>query len=414
MWAASMDRSVSGRREELPSGAKARACGLAQMYGLKPVPFIRSSLFVAFFAALCIAQSRAGTQQPVTINAGEGATQAAKTGRDVSLDDYRKHLMALTTIVEACAKARDTKTCDPMLVGPDDRVPLAAPAGATPERRLIRYGWLRVLLSDAEETDEPPPAPLTGPQAVPSETSVRPPKPTTSQLLKDAEVRLAHDLAQTDAAAETLPAHGRERGELGKVLSGRDFRNMGSESQRDTALERLGNWINRMFDAIARASSRSAWLGPLLLWSLVGAVCIGLVWGLMQLERRWRIRLIPEDGSLGAGAASARDWQLWLEDARRAAAEGKWREAVHFVYWASISRLESRRLWPADRARTPREYLSLLADEDPRRPGLTTLTRSFERIWYGGRAAGESDYQAAEQVASGLIAGTSSTGGAAQ
>jgi hypothetical protein len=68
------------------------------------------------------------------------------------------------------------------------------------------------------------------------------------------------------------------------------------------------------------------------------------------------------------GAASAREWQLWLEDARKAAAAGQWREAIHFVYWAAISRLESRRLWPADRARTPREYLALVAPEDPRRP----------------------------------------------
>ena len=69
------------------------------------------------------------------------------------------------------------------------------------------------------------------------------------------------------------------------------------------------------------------------------------------------------------------------------AAKGQWREAIHFLYWASIARLESRRLWPADRARTPREYLALLAGTDPRKTNLTALTRSFERTWYGGRAA---------------------------
>jgi hypothetical protein len=96
---------------------------------------------------------------------------------------------------------------------------------------------------------------------------------------------------------------------------------------------------------------------------------------------------------------------LWLEDARRSAAAGLWREAVHFVYWAAISRLESRRLWPADRARTPREYLALVAPDDPRRPGLSVLTGSFERIWYGGRPADEADYIHAEELAAGLIEG---------
>jgi hypothetical protein len=139
-------------------------------------------------------------------------------------------------------------------------------------------------------------------------------------------------------------------------------------------------------------------------------VCVGLVWGLMQLERRWRIRLVPESDGPAAGAASARDWQLWLKDARNSAAAGEWREAVHFVYWAAISRLESKRLWPADRARTPREYLALVAAEDPRRAGLATLTGSFERTWYGGRSAAESDYLRAEELASGLIAGGKAVG----
>ena len=40
------------------------------------------------------------------------------------------------------------------------------------------------------------------------------------------------------------------------------------------------------------------------------------------------------------------------------------------------------------------------------KPGLAQLTGSFERIWYGGRAAGESDYRHAEELATALIAGT--------
>jgi hypothetical protein len=127
------------------------------------------------------------------------------------------------------------------------------------------------------------------------------------------------------------------------------------------------------------------------------------MWGLLQLERRWRIRLVPEEHGPAVGAASAIPWQRWLEDARNAATAGKWREAIHFLYWASISRLEAKRLWPADRARTPREYLALMSADDPRRPGLASLTGDFERVWYGGRAAGEGDYQRAEQITSALI-----------
>jgi hypothetical protein len=258
------------------------------------------------------------------------APASASHANDASLDDYRKHLQALTTLVEACAKARDLTTCDPMRVGPDDHVPLGV--SPTAERQTMQ-----------------------------------------------------------------------------QILAGRDFRNLEAPSARDSILEKFGNWLNNLLSSVAEFSSRSAWIARLLIGGLILAICVGLVLGLLQLERRWRIRLVPEDLGPAAGAASARDWQLWLEDARKAAAAGLWREAIHFVYWAAISRLESRRLWPADRARTPREYLALVAPEDPRKPSLATLTGSFERTWYGGRAAAESDYRRAEQLAAALISGNTAS-----
>jgi hypothetical protein len=114
------------------------------------------------------------------------------------------------------------------------------------------------------------------------------------------------------------------------------------------------------------------------------------------------VKLIP-DVEPSPDAPSAREWQLWLKDAQAMAAKGEWRDAIHFVYWASIARLESnvasRRPWPADRARTPREYLGLLPAADPRKPTLTALTRSFERTWYGGREAESADFNAALEQA---------------
>jgi hypothetical protein len=275
------------------------------------------------------------------------------------------------------------------------------------ERRLVRYGWVRVLLSKAQDKDAAPPK--TKPAvAEGSETweNVRPVPPTTTQLLKNAETRLADDLAQADADATTPADHTQERNVMKQVLAGREYRNLEEPTAKDSALEKVGNWLNGVLESALKASARAPWLGRALVWGFVVVVCLGLVWGLLQLERRWRIRLVPQDHAPAPGAASAIHWQLWLEDARRAAAAGLWREAIHFLYWAAISRLESKRLWPADRARTPREYLALVAPEDPRQPGLATLTGSFERVWYGGRPAGEGDYQRAESIVTALISGT--------
>jgi hypothetical protein len=356
------------------------------------------------FAASALAAVLAAAQARATSPVPAAPAPAASHWHEASLDEYRQHLLALTTLVDACAKARDTKTCDPTLGGPDDRVPLGQDANA--ERRLVRYGWLRVLLSKAQDKDEPAPKPVPGAKGSPAEESVLPPRRTTSELLQDAGTRLAHDLAQAGAAAAASPVHNQERDAMTQVLAGREFRNLEEPSARDSALEKFGNWLNLLFESVAQFGSRSAWIGRVIVWGFILAVCVGLAWGLMQLERRWRIRLVPESGGPAAGAASARDWQLWLEDARKAAAAGLWREAIHFLYWAAISRLESRRLWPADRARTPREYLALVAPEDPRRASLATLTGSFERVWYGGRTAGEGDYRKAEQLATALISGS--------
>jgi hypothetical protein len=368
---------------------------------------VRSFLVCAFasIALLVAAQARASSPIPVT------PAPAAGRWHDASLDEYRKHLLALTTLVGDCAKARDLKTCDPTLVGPDDRVPLGDSAHA--ERRLVRYGWLRVLLSKAEDKDADEPEA----KQAPPEESARPLQPTTTELLKNAEARLGQEISRIGAQTAAAPAHDHARDEMKQVLAGRDFRNLEEVSARDTVLEKVGNWLNKVFESAAKFTPRSAWVGRAIVWGFVLAVCVGLVWRLMQLERRWRIRLSPEKDGPAAGAASAREWQLWLEDARKAAAVGQWREAIHFVYWAAISRLESRRLWPADKARTPREYLALVSAEDPRKAGLATLTGSFERIWYGGRAAAESDYKKAEQLATRLISASAASavgGGAAQ
>ena len=361
---------------------------------------------------------------PARAQAPASAATAQPTGnwRDASLAEYRQHLVELNAVVEECAKARDTKTCDPALAGQDDRVPLSSATNA--ERRLVRYNWLRVLLERAQTKDEvkdknenrdKPAAkvqvnPVIGSEQTPDEELTRPPKPTTGQQLQAAEARLTQDMAQADAAAAGAPAaaadYSREREAMKQVLAGRDFRKLEAPTARDAFLEKLAVWLNGLLRSLGKLQTSAAWLGPVLVWGFILGVCVGLVWGLMQLERRWRIRLVPESDGPAAGAASARDWQLWLADARRAAAAGLWREAIHFVYWAAISRLESRRLWPADRARTPREYLALVAPEDPRRAGLATLTGSFERVWYGGRTAAETDYRKAEELAAGLISGS--------
>lgn len=345
----------------------------------------------------------AATQARGQSSVPAASAPVASRRHDVSIEEYRAHLQALTALVQACAKARDLTHCDPLLVGPDDRIPLASAANA--ERRLVRYGWLRVLFSKAEEPDEPAPAPERDSSKSLQPAGAQPAPPTTSQLLQLAAQRLARDIAQAGSEAAPEPAHTAERNTMRQVLDGPDFRNLEQPTVTNSMLEKVGKWLNHLFQSAAALRSRSPWVGRAIVMGFILVACAGLGWGLLQLERRWRVRLAPESLAPAPQSVSARNWQLWLDDARLAAAAGQWREAIHYVYWAAIARLEAKRLWPADRARTPREYLALVAADDPRSAGLAQLTRSFERTWYGGRPAGESDYKQAEQLAVALIAG---------
>jgi len=331
--------------------------------------------------------------------------------QDVSIAGYRAHLEKLTLVVESCADARDAKACDPARVGPDDRVLLGN--GVAAERRAVRYDWLRALLTQAQRKDS---AAATGhverDRDEEAGAGAAPPVLTTADLLNAALARLIADGQQAGSKTPAEPVNSRQRAAMEMVLAGREFRGLERMSPGQTVSEKVDNWLNSLFARAARLGARVPWLGGALVLGFILLVCAGLGWGLLQLERRWRTRLTAEVASPAAGAPSARDWQLWLDDARKAAQTGDWREAIHLIYWAAIARLESRRLWPADRARTPREYLDLLAGDDPRRTGLAALTKSFERTWYGGRTADEPTYRQAEELAAGLIGSAAGAAGA--
>jgi len=372
---------------------------------------VRSGLSRGCLAALLLAVGLGAEARAISPIPNPSAERSTGRWRNASIDDYRRHLGELGTLVQACARTRDLQDCDPLLVGPDDRIPFGR--GANQERRLVRYGWLRVLFSRAEEPDAAPEANETKKQGA-GPAIPQPAAPSTSRLLFDAEQRLTSDLQQAGAPTPMAPDHAGQRAAMAQILAGRDFRDLQQPSVKDSMLEKVNNWLNHLLENLTRWRARSAWVGLILVWGFILAICVGLIWALLQLERRWRVRLVPEQRSPAPAAPSARNWQLWLEDARRAAAAGLWRDAIHFVYWACISRLEARRLWPADRARTPREYLALVSAADARRAGLAALTSSFERTWYGGRAATESEYRHAESIATALIEGGSGTSVAAE
>jgi hypothetical protein len=322
--------------------------------------------------------------------------------RDVNLAEYRQHLEDLDSVVAECQAQLKLKkpapagnnACDPDRVGPNDRV--QSPGAAESEPREVRYDWLRTVLTLAGGKGSAAPPAVAGAPASARSKSADP-----NDLLNEAHQRLQMDERQAESPLETNPAYTDQRKSLDTILARREYQGVTKVSVKDRFLEWLGNLLDKILMKLAGMGARAPWAGRLLEGLLLGGICIALVWFFIRLERGARVRLIP-DVEPGPGAPSSREWQLWMKDAQAAAANGSWREAIHSVYWASIARMEAARSWPADRARTPREYLGLLSGNDPRKPNLTALTRNFERTWYGGRDAAVADFDTAMALAAQL------------
>ncbi len=330
-------------------------------------------------------------------------TQSDPGWHNVDLAHYRQHLEQLEGVISDCQAQRNLKrpvpssdnVCDPNLVGPDDRVSGAITGDSQP--REVRYDWLRAVLARAGDRTSPwQSQPL---KLIPGTKTAA---PTIDNQLSEAHARLRDDEGQAGAPVQSNPVYASEHQALASILSQRAYKGVNEVSPRERFIEWFFAQLDKFLASLVRFGMRSPWI----VWTLRGllllGIGVGLIWAFMRIDRGGRIKLIPDEMEPAPGAPSAREWQLWLQDAQTMAAKAEWRSAIHLLYWASISRLESRRMWPADRARTPREYLGLMPGNDPRAQTLITLTRSFERTWYGGREAGPSEFQSAMELASSL------------
>jgi Domain of unknown function (DUF4129) len=298
---------------------------------------------------------------------------AAGPLQQISLNQYTQKVDRLRTVTDACAQNPAPGTCDPSLVGPD--VVVSIPTG----KRAVNFAWLRDALRLAASAET-------------SKNKQNAEKEALSEL-SDARSRLAEMTQEPASPPATVFVPGNVsniRRKLDSILGSGDY----PQAKAPSLLERIWrDFLRWLLNSIVRAMPSGS--SPAAIYLLELAV-IAIPCGLLI---RWFIRRLQVqrlglsgDNVPHPSAPSAQGWQEWLEQGQALGREGRWREAIHHVYWAAISCLESRRLWPADRTRTPREYLALLSGNPETQADLSFLTRSFEHTWYGGRQASERDF----------------------
>ncbi len=199
-------------------------------------------------------------------------------------------------------------------------------------------------------------------------------------LQREAE---AYDKAESDVPTAEQKAK--------EILARREFRKVHGPGAKEAFLARIYRWIARILGKMHGPGRGTFNVIQVLVWIFLGVVVLLLiVWTAKRLMR-------PEEGpglrEIIPFAPSARSWRSWLAEAREAAAQQDWRNAIHLAYWAGISFLEAGGAWKPNRARTPREYLRLLSSRNPHHPTLSALTKKFEIVWYGNRTAAEADFQ---------------------
>jgi hypothetical protein len=173
------------------------------------------------------------------------------------------------------------------------------------------------------------------------------------------------------------------REHLAALLARPEFRDVHGPTFVDRLKQRLLAVILRMLEFLFRSSAIPT-ISKFLVYGLIGLAVLTLGY---LAYRQIKSASEPETVVPTDLPVSARSWALWLADARAAAAQDNWREAIHLAYWAGISFLEQQGTWRPDRARTPREYLRLLPGSSEHRESLAALTRVFELTWYAKRDA---------------------------
>lgn len=164
-------------------------------------------------------------------------------------------------------------------------------------------------------------------------------------------------------------------------------------------LGRAWEWVkglwDRLFPDLALTDTVSGALG----WTVIGVLAVvGLgiaLHLLLQAGGAWRGRSGERREAAPGGLASARGMRAgdWETLARRAAEEGRWRDAALALYQALLFRLHDRGVLRYDPSKTPGDYRRELRRAGGAGQPFERFVRLFEPVAFGGRGLDGAGYE---------------------
>src|SRR5262249_1344293 len=123
------------------------------------------------------------------------------------------------------------------------------------------------------------------------------------------------------------------RARAADILSSREFRSIHGPTWLDRMRQRVFELINRLFVGVL-GSSAFPTISPVVVYVLLLPAGITAVAWLLKARRR---RVHAAIDLRVAAPATVVAWTHLLAEAERAAANGQWRDAIHFSYWCAVA-----------------------------------------------------------------------------
>ncbi len=165
--------------------------------------------------------------------------------------------------------------------------------------------------------------------------------------------------------------------------------------------QRIRDLLAKLFLKDPSAAGPSPGSIQALRWIIIIALIASLAWAAVLLLQRFQLRQAKlkdsgdEDGRreiLGEQFDADVTADDLLKTAAEMARKGEYRTAIRRAYLALLYELEQRGKLHLHRAKTNRDYLGELKNEQYIYPPVSLLTTNYERVWYGHAAATLEDY----------------------
>lgn len=186
------------------------------------------------------------------------------------------------------------------------------------------------------------------------------------------------------------------RDALARVFSGAAYDRAARHTLGGLLMDFIGRVISRVFDAIGASPP----LRTALLWTGFGLIALVIVRFVYVAVQRGQLSAQGASLDLRSGSAAGNPWAA----AQRAAAQGQYTDAAHYLYAALLTALARNERVQLHPSKTAGDYVrELRRRSSPVFTPFRTFVRAFEFIIYGRGECDRAQFEQLRAIAAPLV-----------